>query len=137
MALQVGSESELLLLHASLELGMSHSPPILEQSVHLHTMQGVPGVGLLARLALIDGKVCTPCLPDLSLGEQVTLLSEEAIQAAVLLLVYASQLFIVITLSFDSHVHLNESIIASRRVLIVIALVLTHVDASHFAILVD
>ena len=116
---------------------MSDRPPILEQSVHLHAMQGVPGVCLLARLALVDGKVCAPCLPDLSLGEQVTLLSEEAIQAAVLLLVYASQLFGVVSLSLDSHVHLNESVVASRRVLVIIALVLTHVDASHFAILVD
>ena len=114
---------------------MGHLSPVLEKPVHLLTMKSVACVGLLSRLALVDSKVLAPGFPDNPLGKEITLLREETIQAAVLLFLHPSKLLLVFCLRLYRHIHLNKPVVASRRVLIVVELVLTHVATSHVTVL--
>ena len=92
---------------------MRHLSPVLKEPVHFLPMQGITGVGLLSRLALVDCKVLAPGFPDDTLSKEITLLREETIQAAVLLLVHSAQLLLVLCLSLNRHIHLNEPIVTS------------------------
>ncbi len=135
LAFKVGSEGELFLLHALLELSMGNFTPVLEQSVHLLTVQGVPSVGLLARLALVDGEIFAPSFPDDSLGKKIAFLCKEAGKTTVLLLMHSTELFCILCLRLNRHIHFNKPIVTSGRILIIVELVLTHVTSTHVAVL--
>ena len=114
---------------------MGHTAPVFKQSVHFLAVQSVSHVGSKSSLTLVLGEVGFPSLKYCLEAELVGFHSKEAVEATLLLLLHSSELILVLSLSLDRHVHLNEAAFTASRILIVVLLVLAHVTSSHSAVL--
>ena len=131
------SKGILLPVEALFELHVGYSAPRGEEAHKLFAIQCVTSICGQSSLALVDAEVEAPGFPHGALAEQVVLRCEEAGKTALLLLLDSLEVLRIVDLSLNSHVHFDQPVITSARVMVIVDLVLTHVASTHITILCD
>lgn len=137
LAFQICPEDLLFGDHACFEFRMGDRAPRPKNAIQLLAVQSVTHVGLAPGLPLVHAEIELPSFPHGLNSEHVGLLLEESVEAAFLLLHRLLQVFAVVFLALDGHVHFDEPVFATGRVLVVIQLVLGHVATAHAVVLSD